>query len=51
VIRALLYKLARLLGDLTAFRRGRIGRRFFRRKIGHVEQVVTRRWFDRLFKR
>lgn len=35
-IRSILYLLARLLGDLSAVRRGRIGRRVARRVVGKM---------------
>lgn len=45
--RGLLYALARLLGDVNAVRRGRVGRRVARRGAGKL----TGRWLGRLFKR
>ena len=44
--RSLLYKLARLLGDVNAVRRGRVGRRVARRAAGRA----TGRGLRRLFK-
>lgn len=44
--RGLLYALARLLGDVQAVRRGRVGRRIGRRVAGKW----TGRGFGRLFK-
>jgi hypothetical protein len=44
--RGILYGLARLLGDVQAVRRGRIGRRIGRRLVGRV----TGRGIGRLFR-
>jgi hypothetical protein len=44
--RSLLYRLGRLLGDINAVKRGRVGRRIGRRIAGEV----TGRGFRRLFK-
>ena len=44
--RSLLYLLARLLGDVNAVKRGRVGRRVGRR----IEGKVTGRGLGRLFK-
>lgn len=43
--RGFLYRLARILGDLQAARRGRVGRRLGRRAAGRF----TGRWLRRLF--
>lgn len=43
--RGFLYRLARMLGDLQAARRGRVGRRLGRRAAGRL----TGRWLRRLF--
>ena len=45
-LRSLLYLLARLLGDVSAVRRGRVGRRVGRRLAGKV----TGRWLGKLFR-
>gem|GEM_PF-555435 len=45
--RGLLYLIARLLGDLQAVRRGRVGRRVARRAAGRL----TGRGLGRLFRR
>jgi hypothetical protein len=42
-LRRLLYKLARLLGDVNAVRRGRVGQRVARRTSGRVTGRVLRR--------
>jgi hypothetical protein len=44
--RGLLYGLARLLGDVQAVRRGRVGRRIGRRIVGRI----TGRGIGRLFR-
>lgn len=44
-MRSLLYKLARLLGDYNAVRKGRVGRRVGRRAAGKL----TGRWMRKLF--
>lgn len=43
--RSLLYWLARLLGDVSAVRKGRVGRRVARRAAGKVTGRVLGRWF------
>lgn len=43
--RGLLYRLARLLGDVSAARRGRIGRRIARRAAGRATGRLLRRLF------
>lgn len=45
-LRALLYALARLLGDVQAVRRGTVGRRLVRRAAGKL----TGRMFRRIFR-
>jgi hypothetical protein len=45
-LRSLLYKLARLLGDANALKKGRVGRRVGRRAAGKV----TGRSLGKLFK-
>lgn len=45
-VRGLLYRLARLLGDVEAVRKGRVGRRIGRRIAGRQ----TGRWLGRLFR-
>ncbi len=45
--RSFLYTLAKLLGDVNAVRRGRIGRRIGRRVAG---RVVGKQVFRRMFK-
>jgi hypothetical protein len=45
-LRSLLYLLARLLGDVNAVRRGKVGRRILRRLAGKV----TGRGLGRLFR-
>lgn len=45
-VRSLLYTVARLLGDVQAVRRGRVGRRIGRRLAGRA----TARWLGRLFR-
>ena len=42
-MRSVLYALARFLGDLSAVRRGRIGKRLANRYIGR--KLVSRLWF------
>jgi hypothetical protein len=44
--RGVLYTLARLMGDVNAVRRGRVGRRIGRRVAGRT----TGRWLGRLFR-
>jgi hypothetical protein len=44
--RGFLYWLARLLGDVEAVKKGRVGRRIGRRLTGRV----TGRWLGRLFR-
>lgn len=44
--RSFLYALARLLGDINAARRGRVGKRLARRAAGKV----AGRWLGRLLK-
>ncbi len=44
--RGFLYRLARILGDLNAVQRGRIGRRILRRSAGKI----TGRGLGKLFK-
>ena len=46
VTRSLLYRLARLLGDMSAVRRGRVGQRVTRRIVGRA----TGRLLGRLFR-
>jgi hypothetical protein len=41
-MRSFLYALARLLGDINAVRRGRIGRRLGNRLIGRT--LISRMW-------
>jgi hypothetical protein len=43
--RSFLYKLARLLGDVNAIRRGRIGKRIARRGAGKLTGRMLRRIF------
>jgi hypothetical protein len=45
-VRGVLYTLARLMGDVNAVRRGRVGRRIGRRMTG----PVTGRWLGRLWR-
>lgn len=45
-IRSLLYRIARILGDINAVSRGKVGRRIGRRAAGKV----TSRWLSRLFR-
>jgi hypothetical protein len=45
-VRGMLYTLARLMGDVNAVRRGRVGRRIGRRVTGRM----TGRWLGRLFR-
>jgi len=45
-LRSLLYLIARLIGDVSAVRRGRVGRRIGRRIAGKF----TGRWLGRLFR-
>jgi len=45
-VRSFLYFLARLLGDVNAVRRGRVGRRIGRRIVGRS----AGRWLGRLFR-
>lgn len=44
-MRSFLYWLARLLGDVNAVKRGKIGRRIGRRAAGKVTGRALRRWF------
>ena len=44
-MRSWLYWLARLLGDIEAVRRGRIGKRIARRLAGRVVGGALWRWF------
>jgi hypothetical protein len=44
--RSMLYRVARILGDLNAILRGTVGRRIGRRAAGKV----TSRWLSRMFK-
>lgn len=44
-IRSMLYKLARLLGDINAVRRGKVGQRIARRAAGKITGRMFRRWF------
>lgn len=46
VTRSFLYRLARLLGDMSAVRRGRVGQRVTRRIVGRA----TGRLLGRLFR-
>ena len=43
-VRSLLYGLARLLGDVQAVRRGRVGRRLVRRVAGKLAGRALRRF-------
>ncbi|MBA2312574.1 MAG: hypothetical protein H0V97_07220 [Actinobacteria bacterium] len=43
--RSFLYRLARLLGDFNAVKRGRVGRRIGRRIAGRATGRVLRRFF------
>ena len=43
--RGILYWLARILGDVNAVRRGRVGRRIARRAAGRAVGRGFRRWF------
>jgi hypothetical protein len=45
-VRSALYAIAKLLGDVSAVRKGRVGRRVGRRFAGRV----TGRWLGRLFR-
>ena len=45
-IRSLLYSIARILGDISAIKRGRVGRRIGRRVAGKA----TGRFLSRLFR-
>lgn len=44
-MRAFLYWVARLLGDVNAVKKGKVGRRIARRAAGKVTSRVLRRWF------
>jgi len=44
-MRSLLYLIARILGDIEAAQKGRIGKRFARRAAGHVTGRLLRRIF------
>jgi len=44
-LRGFLYWLAKLLGDVSAVKRGRVGRRVGRRAAGKVTGRMFRRWF------
>ena len=44
-MRKLLYKLARLLGDVNAVKRGKVGKRAGRRAAGKVSGKLLRRLF------
>ncbi|MBS3933490.1 MAG: hypothetical protein KGZ35_03965 [Truepera sp.] len=43
--RSFLYWLARLLGDVNAVKRGRVGQRITRRVAGRMTGRAFRRWF------
>jgi len=45
-IRSLLYSTARLLGDVNAIAKGKIGQRIVRRLVGRL----TGRWLGRIFR-
>ncbi len=45
-IRSMLYRIARMLGDVNAILRGTVGRRIGRRAAGKV----TGRWLSRMFR-
>ncbi len=49
-IRSILYKLARLLGDINAIQKGKIGERFTRRIAGKVTSRFMNKLFRNLFK-
>lgn len=44
-IRSILYGIARLIGDINAIRRGKVGRRIARRAAGKATGRLFRRWF------
>lgn len=44
-LRSALYRLAKLLGDVNAIRRGRVGRRIARRLAGKATGRFLGRWF------
>jgi hypothetical protein len=44
-VRSFLYKLARLLGDIAAVRKGKVGRRVARRLAGKGTGRMLGRWF------
>jgi hypothetical protein len=44
-MRSLLYKLARLLGDVNAVKKGRVGKRIKRRVVGRAIGRKMRRWW------
>ncbi len=44
-MRSFLYKLARLLGDINAVKKGRVGRRIGRRAVGRATGKGMRRLF------
>lgn len=44
-IRTFLYRLARLMGDVQAIRRGRMGQRMSRRAVGRMTGRALRRLF------
>ncbi|SDI74746.1 hypothetical protein [Natribacillus halophilus] len=43
--RSFLYKLARILGDVNAVKKGRVGRRIGRRVAGRATGRTTRKFF------
>jgi hypothetical protein len=42
-VRAWLYRLARLLGDVRAVERGRVGQRLWNRSVGRASRRILRR--------
>jgi hypothetical protein len=50
-IRTVLYTAARLLGDLNAILKGKIGQRIARRAAGRVTGRMLGRLFDMIFKK
>jgi hypothetical protein len=50
-IRTLLYSLARILGDVNAIRRGKIGERILRRGAGSLTSRLLNKIFRTLFKK
>jgi hypothetical protein len=43
-MRSLLYKVARLLGDAAAIKKGKVTKRVKRRLLGRVAGKIIRRW-------